>query len=151
MEKNDSEYFYIFYIWNLFIFSSNKKNCLNFKSVKYWMGMAYIQTAIYYQHVCISSENDPFFNLIQLFPQAFILGCHCNAYLMNMHWSYPFIAVKWNTFPGTSLGSVFCSYLVFQAIWHFKHLDADYSLALSLTLDAYLYLFFLQKPGTLIQ
>lgn len=74
----------------------------------------------------------------------------CTLY-MNTHWSYPLIAVKWNTFPGTSLGSVFCSYLVFQTVWHFKHLDADYSLVLSLTLDAYLYLFFLQKPGTLIQ
>lgn len=68
---------------------------------------------------------------------------------MNLHWSYPFIAAKWSTFPGTRLGSVFCSYLVFQAVWHFKHFDFGYSLALSLTLDSYLYL--LQKLGTLIQ
>lgn len=41
---------------------------------------------------------------------------------MNRHWSYPFIAMKWNTFPGTRLGSVFCSYLEFQPVWHFEHL-----------------------------
>lgn len=74
----------------------------------------------------------------------------CTLY-MNRHWSYPFIAMKCNTFPGTRLGFVFCSCLVFQAVRHFEHLDADYSLALSLTLDAYLYLFFLQKLVTSIR
>lgn len=78
------------------------------------------------RHICNASVNDIF--QIQLPPRSFILECHCNTDLLCMYIIHEqalilsFHCNEMEYISGTRLGSVFCSYLEFQPVWHFEHL-----------------------------